>query len=102
MTTTARTMTRRIATDSAAIAALVINGPTVDLCLECGGTTYCADDCDCDDCLEACDMCGTPTAELTEYTATITVGDHDETREVRICDGCANTNDVSYTADYDA
>ena len=92
MTTTARTMTRRIATDSAAIAALVINGTTTDLCLTCGGTTYCADDCTCNECLPACQMCETPAAEL--YTRLTEDGE-----EVEACDGCIKRRHLGHVAD---
>ncbi|HMH76893.1 MAG TPA: hypothetical protein VK547_09735 [Candidatus Udaeobacter sp.] len=62
-----------------------------DLCADCGGTAYCADDCACDDCLDACDLCGAPAAELYTRLAPVTVGDWEHDTEVRVCETCADS-----------
>jgi hypothetical protein len=76
MTTTARTMTRRIATDSRAIAALVIADTLEDFA--------------------ACELCTLPSAELFERT------DNRDGSTVQVCEHCANFADVSCSDDYDA
>ena len=76
MTTTARTMTRRIATDTTAIAELIINGVLDEL--------------------PDCDLCTLPTAELFARI------DNRDGSEVQVCEHCADTANVSCADGYDA
>lgn len=71
MTTTARQATRRIITDTDALAALVILGTEFDTCA----------------------LCPLPTAEL------FTRIDNRDGAEVECCEHCADTADVSPIAD---
>ncbi len=71
MTTTARQATRRIITDTDALAALVILGTEFD----------------------NCEICTLPAAELFART------DNRDGSEVECCESCANTADVSHIAD---
>lgn len=77
MTTTARTMTSQIATDSLLIADLVILGVFEDE-------------------FEVCELRGCYAAEL--YTRT----DNRDGSTVRVCEGCADTQDVSCSDDINA
>lgn len=76
MTTTARQITRRIATDTAAIAGLVTFGIF-------------------DTEFETCELNGCTAAEL--FTRT----DNRDGAEIRVCEWCADHGDVSCTDEYD-
>jgi hypothetical protein len=77
MTITARKATAQIATDTADLLDLVVAGIL-------------------DEDFETCAICELPTAELFERT------DNRDNAEIRVCEHCADTADVSCSDDYDA